>query len=427
MKIDVIMPQMGESIQEGTITKWMKKTGEAVKRDETLFEISTDKVDAEIPSPGDGILAEIRVAEGATVEINTVVAVLETDAAAVAGAPVAAPAAGPSAAVPAPGAPPAAAHPAASPAGAPPAAPPAARPRSEMTAEELRRVRSSPVVRKIAAERGVDIARLQGTGIGGRVTKKDILAAIASPPHAGPPLPAAPVFMPGEALTRVPMTVMRRTIAERMVQSRHTSAHVTTVFEVDFSRIEAIRREKGAAFLERHGLKLTYMPFVSTAVIEALKAFPVVNASVDGHDILYKKSINLGIAVALEWGLIVPVVHDAQDLSLAGVAKAMATLAEKARAKKLMPEEVQGGTFSITNPGLFGSLFGTPIISQPQVAILCLGTIEKRPVVVADAIAIRPMCYLALSFDHRIIDGAIADQFMAEVKRRLQEFDGGLV
>jgi 2-oxoglutarate dehydrogenase E2 component (dihydrolipoamide succinyltransferase) len=303
----------------------------------------------------------------------------------------------------------------------------AAKPPSEMTAEELRRVRSSPVVRKIAAERGVDIARLHGTGIGGRVTKKDILAAVASPPQAGPAPPAAPVFMPGEALTRVPMTVMRRTIAERMVQSRHTSAHVTTVFEVDFSRIEAIRREKGAAFLERHGLKLTYMPFVSTAVIEALKAFPVVNASVDGHDILYKKSINLGIAVALQWGLIVPVVHDAQDLSLAGLAKAVAVLAEKARTKKLMPEDVQGGTFSITNPGVFGSLFGTPIISQPQVAILCLGTVEKRPVVVADAIAIRPMCYLGLSFDHRIIDGAVADQFMAEVKRRLQEFDGGLV
>ena len=339
---------------------------------------------------------------------------------------------------------------------APAIAPDSSKPRSEMTAEELRRTRSSPVVRKIAAEHGVDISSIQGTGISGRVTKRDILGSLESGLAVGPGRPASvagapapgvpaaasmppawpareppprqvPPATPGERFERVPMTVMRKRIAEHMVLSRRTSAHVTTVFEGDFSRVESIRREKGAAFLDRHGVKLTYVPFIAKAVIDSLHAFPLLNASIDGEDILYKKDINLGIAVALEWGLIVPVVRHADDLSLSGLAKGISALAERARNKKLSPDDVQGGTFTITNPGVFGGLFGTPIINQPQVAILGVGTVEKRPVVVGDAIAIHPMCYLALSFDHRLIDGAVADQFMADLKKRLHEFDGDQV
>ena len=460
MKVDVIMPQMGESIQEGTLTRWMKKVGEAVKRDEPLFEISTDKVDAEIPSPVAGRLAEVRTTEGTTVPINTIVAVIETEASVSIGgdAPAAAASASPApakaaaaisaAAASASPAPAKAATPV--PAAAPVSAPIPFKPRSEMTAEELRRTRSSPVVRKIAAEHGVDIASISGTGVSGRVTRNDILAAIdsgtarrasagsmsgassgggAGASRAAAPaiLPPMPAFSPGERFVREPMTVMRRKIAEHMIASRRTSAHVTTVFEIDFQRIDGIRRERGAAFLERNGAKLTYMPFLAAAVVESLKAFPILNASIDGDDILYKKDINIGIAVALEWGLIVPVVKNAENLSLAGLAKAIGAVAERARTKKLAPDEVQGGTFTITNPGIYGGLFGTPIIPQPQVAILGVGTVEKRVVVVGDAIAIHPMCYLALSFDHRLIDGAVADQFMADMKRRLQEFDGTTV
>ena len=487
MRVDVIMPQMGESIQEGTLTRWMKKAGETVKRDEPIFEISTDKVDAEIPAPAAGVLAEIKVTEGATVPINTVVAVIETEAQAGASAPKPAaeakPAPGPAA--PQAAAPPRPSAPAAAPstpapaavaaqaaagkgerppgvaadtrhatqgetrvAGSAASAGPAAglapaashlqgplKPRSEMTPEELRRTRSSPVVRKIAAEHGVDIAALAGTGLSGRVTRKDILGALDSGLAIGPGRPAAPgaglpppgapapAILPGE---RTPMTTMRRKIAEHMVLSRRTSAHVTTVFEVDYARIDAIRREKGHDFQARNGVKLTYMPFIARAVIEALRSWPILNASLDSNDVVTHRDVNLGIAVALDWGLIVPVVKSAQDLSLSGLAKAIGSLADRARNKKLSPDDVTGGTFTITNPGIFGGLFGTPIINQPQVAILGVGTVEKRVVVLeGDAIAVRPMGHLALSFDHRLIDGAVADQFMAELKKRLQTWDGG--
>jgi 2-oxoglutarate dehydrogenase E2 component (dihydrolipoamide succinyltransferase) len=299
--------------------------------------------------------------------------------------------------------------------------------------EEMRRMRSSPVVRKIAAEQQIDISRVAGTGSGGRVSKRDILAAIESGGAAVPSrggaaavVPfaaamAAPAYAPGERVTVVPMTAMRRKIAEHMVLSRRTSAHVTTVFEVDLHRVMKLRDQHRAAFEARHGVRLTVTPLMVRAAIEALKAFPVVNASLDGDNIVYKKDINVGVAVALEAGLIVPVVKNAEDLSLSGIAKAVTDLALRARNKKLTPDEVQGGTFTITNPGIFGSLFGTPIISQPQVAIMGVGAIVKRPVVVEDAIAIHPMVHLALSFDHRLLDGAVADQFMAHIKATLEE------
>ena len=457
MRVDVIMPQMGESIAEGTLTRWLKKPGDKVARDEPIFEISTDKVDAEIPSPAAGTLAEIKVQEGQTVPINTVVAQIETEAGAAVAAEKTAPApeAAPKAA-PAPA--PAAAQipsrqggpidgrerdpaqlPAASPAGFAGATAAGAGeiPRaasligSGATVEDLRRVRSSPVVRKIAEEHHVDISRIRGTGISGRVTKKDILESLAGGAAPAPARPSAaaperaaapaPVYAPGERVSVVPMTPMRRKIAEHMLMSRRTSAHVTTVFEVDMSRVMRLREEHQKAFQERHGVKLTPTPFMVKAAVEALKAFPEVNASVDGDHIVYKKDIHIGIAVALDWGLIVPVVKHADDLSLSGIAKTVTDLAERARARKLTPEEVQGGTFTITNPGIFGSLFGTPIINQPQVAILGVGAIQKRVIVVEDAIAIRPMVFLALSFDHRLIDGAVADQFMAHIKSTLVE------
>ena len=452
---DVIMPQMGESIAEGTVTKWLKNVGDRVERDEPLFEISTDKVDAEIPSPAAGVLKEIRVAPGTTVPINTVVAIVaaEADAAAAAPLPVAPPAPAPPPATPAP--------PPAAPAPAPPA-PPAVQfqiegegpppvppgpapemPRPEMTADELRLTRSSPVVRKIAAEHQVDIRAVPGTGIGGRVTKQDILghigyaepgAAVAAtpvpaapppaavappPPPAVPPSPATPG---GARVEVVPMSPIRRKTAEHMVLSRRTSAHVSTVFEIDMTRIDQLRQKHKASFEER-GVRLTYTPFILKAVVDALKAFPVLNASIDGDNVVYRKDVNLGVAVALDWGLIVPVIHHADEKNVLGLARAAHDLAERARAKKLKVEEVQGGTFTVTNPGVFGSLFGTPIINQPQVAILDIGTIEKRPVVRDDAIAIRTMCYFALTFDHRLVDGADADRFMAYVKKALQEFD----
>jgi 2-oxoglutarate dehydrogenase E2 component (dihydrolipoamide succinyltransferase) len=414
MKVDVIMPQLGESIAEGTIIRWMKKPGEAVERDEPIFEISTDKVDAEIPSPAAGTLVEIKVPEGATVGVDTVVAHIETGQAAAAAAPA-------PAGKPAP--PPAPERPRPSAAAPPPPAPVAApAPRAAATADELRRTRSSPVVRRIAAEHGIDISTIHGSGIGGRVTKKDILArveagAAAPAPRAAPAAPRPALGVPGR---REPMSVMRRKIAEHMVMSRHTSAHVTTLFEVDLTSLDRQREAKKAAFLERNGVKLTYTPIVAAAVVEALKEFPVLNASIDGGDVVYHPAVNLGIAVALDWGLIVPVVKRADELNLVGLARAITDLADRARAKKLKPEEVQGGTFTITNPGQLGAQFGTPIINQPQVAILGIGAVEKRPVVIADAIAIRTMCYLSLSFDHRLIDGAVADQFMASLKKRLE-------
>jgi 2-oxoglutarate dehydrogenase E2 component (dihydrolipoamide succinyltransferase) len=451
---DVIMPQMGESIAEGTITKWMKKVGDKVERDEPLFEISTDKVDAEIPSPAAGVLQEIRVEAGATVAINTVVGVIAAEGAAVVAAAPAPPASAlpPSASAPPPPAPATAAPPAPPPPpveyqleGERPAGAAPAKARADLTVEDLRHTRSSPVVRKIAAEHNVDISGISGTGISGRVTKQDILGHLeAKPPAAAPPAaarpsapaaapappaspapvaPTSPVFTSGARVEVVPMSPIRRKTAEHMVASKRTSAHVTTVFEIDMTRVDQLRKKHRAAYEERSGVKLTYMPFILKATVDALKAWPVLNASIDGDAIVYRKDINLGIAVALDWGLIVPVVHNADEKNLLGLARAVNDLAERSRAKKLKVDEVQGGTFTITNPGVFGSLFGTPIINQPQVAILGVGTIEKRPVVRDEAIAIRTMAYFALSFDHRLVDGSDADRFMAHLKKGLQEFD----
>jgi len=466
---DVIMPQMGESIAEGTVTKWMKNVGDKVQRDEPLFEISTDKVDAEIPSPAAGVLKEIRVEPGKTVPINTVVGVIAAEGEAVAPGP--SPVAAPAPAQPDPAAAAAVAPPRpesaqadggagapprqepakpAPPPSAPPAAPtqaapsvaPAEKPRSEMTVDELRQSRSSPVVRKIAAEHHVDIRQIPGTGIAGRVTKQDILghlearpadaepaAAPAAPrfpspvPSAGAPAPASSSIPAGPRVEIVPMSPIRKKTAEHMALSKRTSAHVTTVFEVDMSRIDQLRRKYRQAYEERSGVKLTYMPFIIKATVDALKAFPILNSSVDGDNIVYRHDVNIGMAVALDWGLIVPVIRNADEKNILGLARAVVDLAERARTKRLKVDEVQGGTFTITNPGVFGSLFGTPIINQPQVAILGVGTIEKRPVVRDDAIAIRTMAYFALSFDHRIVDGSDADRFMAHVKKGLQEFD----
>ncbi len=430
MRVDVIMPQMGESIAEGTLTRWLKKVGDKVARDEPIFEISTDKVDAEIPAPSAGVLAEIKVQEGETVPVNIVVALIETDA----NATVTAGPGGGSAtkSAPAPAvqpqqaaaplrsiSPPAAASPPAGGGGALPRA--SAMVESGAGIDELRRVRSSPVVRKIAKEHSIDISRIQGTGAGGRVTKRDVLSLLESGgAPAAPAAAAGPAFAPGERISTEPMSTMRRKIAEHMVLSRRTSAHVTTIFEVDMNRVMKLRQEHREAFLQRHAVKLTITPFFVKAAVAALKAFPIVNASLDGDNVIYKKDINIGVAVALDGGLIVPVIKSADDRSLSGIAKALTDLAERARSRKLNPDEVQGGTFTITNPGIFGSLFGTPIINQPQVGIMGIGAITKRPVVVQDAIGIRPMVYLSLSFDHRVLDGALADQFLAHVKDTLE-------
>ena len=425
MRVDVVMPQMGESIAEGTITRWMKQLGDVVSRDEPLFEISTDKVDAEIPSPAAGKLVEIKNVAGETVPINQVVAVLETDASA-------AVTAAPAATAPAKAAAPASAPPAAAEKPAAPAAPAAPAPAGGDTSFV------SPVVRKIASEHGVDPEGVPGTGAGGRVTKKDILDFIAkgAPAAAAPakaasaPAPAAAPavsFAPGARVERQPMSPMRKKIAEHMLESRRTSAHVNSIFEVDMTRIVKLRESYKAAYLERHGTKLTMTPFFVKAACDALRSWPVINASVDGNDIVYKKDLNIGVAVALDWGLIVPVVKNADELSIAGMTRKINDLAERARAKKLLPDEVQGGTFTITNPGIFGGLYGLPIINQPQVAIMGIGGIEKRPVVVDDAIAIRSMMYLSMSYDHRVVDGAVADQFLAMVKKGLQEFDESLL
>lgn len=435
MATDVLMPQMGESIAEGTIVRWMKKVGDTVEKDEPILEISTDKVDAEIPSPAAGVLLEILGQEGETVEVGAVIGRIgesgeKPAAAAEEATEEETPAAPAEPGSPAPEPPP---EPAAAPAPKPEAAP-------TDGVERIRKL-SSPVVRKIAREKGIDIAQVPGTGVHGRVTKKDILAfiesgAAAEAPAAAPAAassapasapasaaPAPPAFSPGERVHVEPLSVMRQKIAEHMVMSRRTSAHVQTVFEVDMSRIAALREKRKAAFLERTGVKLTYTPFLARAAVSALQAFPVLNASLDGDQVVYKRDINLGIAVALEWGLIVPVVKGVEGMNLTGLARAITDLATRAREKKLNPDEVQGGTFTITNPGPFGALFGLPIINQPQVGILGVGNIQKRPVVVDDAIAIRPMVYLSLSFDHRLVDGAVADQFMAHLKSVLETRD----
>ena len=442
------MPQMGESIAEGTLSKWLKKVGDEVKRDEPIFEISTDKVDAEIPSPSAGVITEILVKEGETVAIQTVVARLETEK----GAAVAAVASASAAAVAEPAQ-------AASASGGPPPksesisrpaapqhqsqAPAAGSSRSNGNSfEERVRTRSSPLVRKIAAEHGIDIAAMQGSGIAGRVTRRDILGYIESgaatqaqrpsmhapggaDPHAPMPQP-----WPGDRVEA--MSKMRALISDHMVASRRTSAHVTSWMEIDLTRVGRIRAAKRAAFEAQSGQKLTYLPFIISSVVKGLQAFPIMNSSVAGRDIIYRKPVNIGVAVALDWGLIVPVIRNAQDLSIGGITKALNDLAARARAKKLSPEEVQDGTFTITNPGVYGSLMGAPIINQPQVAILGVGAIEKRAKVVTgadgeDTIAIRTCCYFSISFDHRTIDGAVADQFLAFVKKTIEEYPESFV
>ncbi len=448
MATDVIMPQMGESIAEGTITKWLVNVGDRVERDQPLFEISTDKVDAEIPSPEDGVLLEIKFQEGDTVPVNEVVALLGAPGEALAAEAQPAAEAAPE---PAPAATPPEPEPAApATAAAEPATPTAAaEPAAEAPADLKQRVRefSSPLVRRMAEEHGVDIAQLSGSGIHGRVTKRDLEAHLESrdraPAAAAVPSAARePELMPavrreptgfsvapykeGERVEIEPMSKIRQITAAHMAYSKATSAHVTTVFHMDLSRVARVRRLAKAGFLEAHGTKLTYMPFIFKAVANALKANPKLNSSVDGTDIVYKKDVNLGMAVALDWGLIVPVLKHADELNLVGLARTANDLADRARGKKLLPEEVQGGTFTVTNPGVFGSLFGTPIINQPQVAILGLGVIEKRPVVDTDAngndiIAIKEMSYFAITYDHRIVDGADADHFMNHVKRTLEE------
>jgi 2-oxoglutarate dehydrogenase E2 component (dihydrolipoamide succinyltransferase) len=440
---------MGESIAEGTVSKWLKNVGDKVDRDEPLLEISTDKVDAEIPSPAAGILTEILVKEGDTVPVNAVVARIAAE--------------GESAAPATPAASEPAEQKAANestaeevkqeaPAVTPSAETPAAAPESPSTdnqqpttaegeedvvsLDERRRTKSSPLVRKIAKENNVDIAQLQGTGVSGRVTKNDILDYLQQPPKpaaaASAPAPAtapqpqayqAPQpkmqFAEGENVRIEPLSVMRKKIAQHMIFSKQTSAHVATVFEIDFTNVEKLRRQNKDAYAER-GVKLTYMPFIVQAVIAGLREFPILNASMDEGNVIYHREHNIGIAVALDWGLIVPVLKRADELNILGASRAINDLGERARSKKLMPDDVQGGTFTITNPGVFGGLFGLPIINQPQVAILGVGGIKKRPVVMetkeGDFIAIRSMAYFSLSFDHRLIDGAVADQFMARVK-----------
>ena len=462
-RVDVIMPQMGESIAEGTISRWMKKAGDAVKRDEPIFEISTDKVDAEIPAPTAGVLAEILVPEGTTVAINTIVARIETDASAAAAAPAPsapAPAASAPAApvpAPAPAPPPAPSKPAAAVPAAPavPASVPDASGDGNESMEERLRRRSTPLVRKMVAEHGIDLGAIPGSGLAGRVTKNDVLsylesgasaeapAAAATAPSttSAPARPAAPATVPSAAPgypaadpwegDRVePWSRIRKLTADHMIMSRRTSAHVATFFDIDYTRVAQLRARKKAEYAER-GVNLTFLAFIVKAIADGLRQHPNVNVSV-GHDTtIYRRDINLGIAVALDWGLIVPVIKHADELSLLGVSRAITDLAERARSKKLSPDEVQKGTFTITNPGTFGSTIGIPIINQPQTAILAVGAITKQPAVVSvdgvDAIGIRTMGMLSLSFDHRVIDGADADRFMADVKKSLESFAEGSV
>jgi pyruvate dehydrogenase E2 component (dihydrolipoamide acetyltransferase) len=436
------MPQMGESIAEGTLSKWLKRVGDEVKRDEPIFEISTDKVDAEIPAPTAGVLAEILVTEGQTVAVQTVVARLETEKGAVVGTSTPAPV--PEAAVAtvpasaggppvkqATAAPVADRHPS-------PASPSLSAPGNGNGLEDRLRTRSSPLVRKIAAEHGLEIAAMRGSGIQGRVTKRDIEQYIASG-AAAPAAQRASMHAPGGAAAhgptpepwagdRVePMSKIRALTSDHMVASRHTNAHVTSFFEIDLTRVARIRQRNRAAFEAQTGQKLTFLPFIIKTVVDTLKQFPVLNAAVAGNSIIYRKQYNVGIAVALDWGLIVPVIKGADDLSLSGLTKALNDLADRARTKRLKPEEVQQATFTITNPGVFGSLMGTPIIPLGTSAILGLGAIEKRPKVITgpdgeDTIAIRTCAYFSLSFDHRIVDGADADRFLAAVKAGLESF-----
>lgn len=431
--IDIVMPQMGESIVEGTLTKWLKKQGEHVERDEPLFEISTDKVDTEIPSPAAGVLSEVLVAEGKTVAISTVVGKIDEGAGN--GAVAAKPA--DVAAAPAPPPPPA-------PVTAPAPAPPAPVAEVEQPEGPL-----SPLVRKMAREYNIDLKQVKGTGAGGRITKQDLESymsaqgartmAQATPPApvtAAPAVVPAPVPVPALGAPKAPapapvsaqrarvepMSTMRQSIAKHMLISKQTSAHVTTVHRVDMTKVAKMRDKHKAEFQQRNGFSLTFLPFVARAAVEAIRAFPILNASIQDTNILYHQDINIGIAVALENGLIVPVVRGADGMSVTGLQRAIVDLAARARSRQLRPEEVQGGTFSITNFGSFGSVFATPIINQPQVAILGVGTVEKVPAVVDDAIAIRSQCYLALTFDHRLIDGALADQFTAKAKHVLENW-----
>ena len=434
---NVMMPQMGESIAEGTIVRWIKKVGDAIDRDEPLFEISTDKVDAEIPSPVAGVLTEIRVKEGETVAVNSVVAIIGGADEAVAALPVAAPPLADT--PPADGLPEAAVGQAETPKASasvpqglelqPSQARESASPEAAPTREELRRQKSSPLVRRIARDHNIDIGRIRGSGLSGRVTKHDILsflesgrAASSSQRDAGVAPPAGPIFKPGENVQIVPMSIMRRKIAEHMVLSARTSPHVYSVYEVNFARVSALREKKKAEY-EAAGAKLTFTAFIARAAVEALRQFPIVNASIDGDNIVYKKDINLGIAVAIENGLIVPVIRNADEKSLMALSRAIDDLANRARTKKLNPEEVQGGTFTITNPGVFGALYGLPLINQPQAAIMGVGAIEKRAIVIGDAIAIRPMCHITLGYDHRLVDGADGGRFLAFFKERLENFD----
>ena len=459
MATDVVMPQMGESIFEGTITKWLKKPGDKVERDEPLFEISTDKVDAEIPSPSAGILKEIKVNEGQTVPIQTVVAVIDGVGGAAASTPAAATA--PAAAPPKAAAPPAPAATPVPPAAARPAAPAAAAPAQPAVPSRSggERIHSSPLVRRMAAEHGIDLTTIPGTGAGGRISKQDIEAVIAAgeapaaaPPSATaaaasarptpPPPPAssaAPAVSGGQVhvafesavprekmyfgnYTVEPMSNMRQRIAEHMVASKRVSPHVYSVDEIDMTKVASLRAKSKDEFEKRYETKLTFMPFFVKAAVAGLRAFPTMNASLDGTNVILHKEINIGIAVALDWGLIVPVVKGADEKNVLGIQRTLNDLAERARGKKLKPEEVQEGTFSITNPGVFGGLFGLPVISQPNVGILGLGMIEKRPVVINDSIAIRSMCYVTLSYDHRVVDGAVAHQFLHKVKDTLENW-----
>jgi 2-oxoglutarate dehydrogenase E2 component (dihydrolipoamide succinyltransferase) len=434
MPTDIIMPQMGESIVEGTITKWLKKPGDKVQRDEPLFEISTDKVDAEIPAPASGVLQEIKVTEGTTVGVNTVVGTIAVDGEAAQAPAKAAPAA-------AEKAPPekaatekkeenktaAVGH-----VGAPPAQEP-----THPGSSDDEEARSSPLVRKIAREHGVNLSQVSGTGLGGRITKQDIMAFIERPaqpatapsapaPQPAPvtpsPRPAAPAAYPGDL---APLTNMRKIIAQRMIESRRTSAHVHCMYEVDFTRIVTLRGKHKSGFEQRHGVRLTFMPFFVRAAIIAIQQWPIINASMEGDSIRYHRHINVGIAVALDWGLIVPVLKNAGDLNFLGLQRGITDLGERARSKKLKPEDVEGSTFTVTNPGQFGAVFGLPIINQPNAAIMGVGGITKQPLVVTDkegndSIAIRSVVHLTLGYDHRLIDGAVADQFMALVKKNLE-------
>ncbi|MHB8485230.1 MAG: dihydrolipoamide acetyltransferase family protein [Candidatus Acidiferrales bacterium] len=486
MATDVIMPQMGESIFEGTVTKWLKKPGEKVERDEPLFEISTDKVDAEIPSPAAGVLKEIKVAEGQTVPIQTVVGVIDADGA---GAASAAPAPAPPKAEAKPQAKPeakaevnaeakrgdekpspasaptkaeAAKADSVKPAPSPTSAQTGARPSAAPQRPAGEKIRSSPLVRRLAKENSVDLTQVPGTGAGGRVSKRDILSAIEgggaqarpgtqTPAYAAPaasrpsmPPPSQPAATGAQTYSAFdsavprermyfgnysvePMTVMRQRIAEHMVASKRVSAHVYSIDEADVTGIVKLRSQKKDEFERTTGSKLTFMPFFIRAAVEALHAFPTVNSSIDGTNIVFHHDCNIGVAVALDWGLIVPVIKNAEEKNFLGLQRAINDLAERARTKKLKPEEVQEGTFSITNPGVFGGLMGLPVINQPNVAILGLGTIEKRPVVIDDAIAIRSMVYLTLSYDHRVVDGAVAHQFMSKIKHILENWSEGVL